>query len=53
MLDTAKRAVIPLTAAVVSLLALLLSGKDRAWLCLLVVTLPIVATGLYDWLQKR
>jgi glutamate synthase domain-containing protein 2 len=53
MLDIAKRAVIPLTAAGASLLALLLSGRNQAWLWLLVVTLPIIAIGLYDWLQKR
>jgi len=53
MFDTAKRAIIPLSAVGVSLLALLLSVRNAHWLWTLVVTLPIVAIGVYDWLQDR
>ncbi|PVA10840.1 FMN-binding glutamate synthase family protein [Pelagivirga sediminicola] len=52
MLDTIKRAVIPVTALALSVLAIALAWINPAWLWLLVVTLPIVALGLYDRHQK-
>jgi glutamate synthase domain-containing protein 2 len=53
MIDTVKRAIIPLAALALSCIALLLSTRHSGWLWILVVTLPIVALGLYDWLQRR
>jgi len=47
MLDTLKRAIIPVAALLFSILAVI-SGYD--WL--LIVTLPLIAIGLYDWFQS-
>lgn len=51
--DTAKRAIVPLIAMAVSLIAVLLAIWKPNWLWLLVVTIPVMALGCYDWLQKR
>jgi len=53
MFDTAKRAILPLAAAAVSLVAVQLSRGNPAWLWTLLLTFPIVALGLYDWFQTR
>ncbi|WP_241559896.1 FMN-binding glutamate synthase family protein [Solirhodobacter olei] len=45
------RAIVPITAAVLSILALVF--LHSWWLLVLVLTLPIVALGLYDVLQRR
>src|SRR5690625_4492370 len=47
-----KRAIIPLTAAAVSLLAALLARRNLHWLWVLVVSLPMLLLGIFDWLQK-
>lgn len=48
-----KRAVLPLTALVVATFALLVA-RDSGWLLpILIVCLPIVALGLYDWFQSK
>lgn len=52
MLDTIKRAVIPITAFALSILAIALAFVHPAWLLLLIATLPIVALGIYDRHQK-
>ncbi|MFD0859267.1 FMN-binding glutamate synthase family protein [Roseovarius aquimarinus] len=52
MLDTLKRAIVPVTALVLSILAIALSAFSAAWLILLVFTLPVVALGIYDWQQR-
>ncbi|WP_113912106.1 FMN-binding glutamate synthase family protein [Roseovarius dicentrarchi] len=52
MLDTIKRAVIPIAALALSILAVALSFIHPAWLFVLVVTLPVVLLGLYDRHQK-
>jgi len=52
MLGTLKRALIPVTAFVVTLLAIGLSWRNANWLWLLVITLPLILLGLFDWLQR-
>ncbi|WP_281967279.1 FMN-binding glutamate synthase family protein [Roseovarius nanhaiticus] len=52
MLDTLKRAIVPITALALSGLAVALAFINVAWLWLLILTLPIVALGIYDHNQK-
>lgn len=53
MMDTVKRAIIPLMAALVSgLIVLLALIHHPAWLWFLVLTVPVILLGLYDWRQK-
>ncbi len=52
MLDALKRAIIPVTALVVALLALALALLNAKWLWLLAVAVPLVLLGIYDWQQK-
>ncbi len=53
MLDTLKRAIIPVTALLLSVLAVALAvWVHPGWLWLLIFTLPVVALGLYDRQQK-
>ncbi|HEY9040535.1 MAG TPA: glutamate synthase-related protein [Roseovarius sp.] len=52
MFDTLKRAIIPLTAFALSILAIGLAFVHPAWLLMLLATLPIVALGIYDRNQK-
>ncbi|TMV78438.1 FMN-binding glutamate synthase family protein [Thioclava sp. BHET1] len=52
MLDTIKRAIIPVVAALFSVVLLLFALSDPLWLWGLIVTLPIFALGLYDWMQR-
>ncbi|MEX1234303.1 MAG: FMN-binding glutamate synthase family protein [Roseovarius sp.] len=52
MLDTIKRAIIPVTAFALSLLVIAMGFVNTAWLWVLIVTLPIVALGIYDRTQK-
>lgn len=47
MLDTLKRAIIPVAALLFSILAVI---SGYYWL--LIVTLPLIAIGLYDWFQS-
>ena len=48
-----KRAIIPATALVASLVFAALSFVHLAWLTGLLITLPLVALGVYDMLQTR
>ena len=50
--DMLKRASVLLTALVFSALAVALAGASIWWLLVLVITLPIVALGLYDLFQR-
>src|SRR5690625_7971642 len=52
MYSFVKRAIIPLTAAAVSLLAALLARRNPHWLWVLAVSLPVLLLGIFDWLQK-
>lgn len=52
MLDTIKRAIIPVTAFALSILAISLAFIDARWLLILIATLPVVALGIYDRNQK-
>lgn len=52
MLDTLKRAIIPVSALVFTLLIIGLGLTDPRWLWLLLLTAPPVLLGLYDWRQK-
>lgn len=53
MMDTIKRAIIPLTAAILSIVAALLALLYQpAWLWLLVLTIPVILLGLHDWSQQ-
>lgn len=47
-----KRAIIPLIAAGVSLVAILLAWRNARWLWVFAVTLPVLALAAFDWLQK-
>ncbi len=54
MLNTIKRAIIPVTAIALSgVLFLLALVDDIRWLWPLLLTVPLVALGLYDWMQTR
>ncbi|WP_226782805.1 FMN-binding glutamate synthase family protein [Oceaniglobus trochenteri] len=52
MTDLLKRAVVPVAAIAVSLLALIFAFHDRSWLWVLVFSLPVVALGIYDFAQR-
>lgn len=52
MLNLLRRSVIPLAALIVSFVVLAVSLRHPAWLWLLVVTLPLVALGIYDFWQR-
>ena len=51
-MDLLKRAIIPLIAVVVVVLAILLAFADPAWLWLLVIAVPVLALGIYDFTQR-
>ncbi|ADE13314.1 ferredoxin-dependent glutamate synthase [Nitrosococcus halophilus Nc 4] len=51
--DVLKRAIVPITAGVLSVICLLLTMVSPWWLLGLAVTLPLVALGIYDWTQQR
>lgn len=54
MLDTVKRSIVPVAAALLSIaLALLGSLLSPTWYWPLIVTVPIVALGIYDWTQRK
>lgn len=53
MLSLLQRAIIPLLAFILSILALVLSFHHIWWLFLLVLTAPLCLIGLYDWNQKQ
>ena len=53
MLDTIKRAILPFAALAITVPALLLAlTHSPHWLWLLVLTVPVLALGLYDWFQR-
>ncbi|MFX0546106.1 FMN-binding glutamate synthase family protein [Roseovarius sp. S1116L3] len=52
MLDTIKRAIIPVTALGLSVLAIGLAFINAAWLLVLIFTVPVVVLGVYDRFQK-
>jgi glutamate synthase domain-containing protein 2 len=52
MLDTLKRAMIPVAALVISVLAIAASFLHPLWLLLLILTVPVMLLGLYDWRQR-
>ncbi|MGV8995806.1 MAG: FMN-binding glutamate synthase family protein [Parvibaculaceae bacterium] len=53
MLNTIQRAIVPLVALVVSLVVIALAlAHSLHWLWILLLTIPVVALGLYDWEQK-
>lgn len=52
MLDTIRRAMIPVIAFALSILAIGLAFVHPAWLLLLLITVPVVILGLYDRNQK-
>ncbi|MBI1261914.1 MAG: FMN-binding glutamate synthase family protein [Rhizobiales bacterium] len=52
MPDAAKRAIIPVGALVVTLLVSILAiAHSTQWLWVLLLTIPVMALGLYDWNQ--
>lgn len=54
MLDVLKRTIIPVAALLLSLVfAALGFVRSTGWLWPLIVTVPIVALGLYDWTQRK
>lgn len=54
MLDELKRAIVPVVALLLSILFIVLGGVFSAnWLWPLIVTLPVVALGIYDWNQRN
>ncbi|WP_324752596.1 FMN-binding glutamate synthase family protein [Roseovarius sp. Pro17] len=52
MLDTIKRAIIPVTALALTILAIGLATFDARWLLALILTVPVVLLGVYDRHQK-
>ncbi|QYX56000.1 FMN-binding glutamate synthase family protein [Roseovarius sp. SCSIO 43702] len=52
MLDLLKRFVIPITAAILAIAALVLSRIDTSWLWLLVIAVPVVVLGIFDFMQR-
>ncbi|MFX0543621.1 FMN-binding glutamate synthase family protein [Roseovarius sp. S4756] len=52
MLDTINRAIIPVTALALSILAIGLAFINAGWLLVLIFTVPVVVLGVYDRNQK-
>lgn len=52
MLDTLKRAIIPVSALAITLVVISLGLTDPHWFWPLLLTVPVVLLGLYDWQQK-
>ncbi len=50
--DTLKRTIVPVTALILTIVALILTFISLWWLLILLVTLPVLAFGIYDWTQK-
>lgn len=48
-----KRAILPIAAVVLSLIALILAYWSLWWLLIWIVTLPTIAVGIYDYNQTR
>ncbi len=54
MLDTLKRIIVPVAALLLSILFAVLAWLfNPDWCWPLIVTLPVVALGLYDWTQRK
>ncbi|AXC49228.1 hypothetical protein DRW48_05610 [Paracoccus suum] len=51
-MDLLKRASIPVAALAISLLAILLARVHSAWLWLLVICVPLMALGIYDFAKR-
>ncbi len=52
MLDRLKRAIIPILALAVTFVAIALGWTNANWFWLLLISLPPLLLGLYDWRQK-
>jgi len=50
--DTLKRTIVPATALILTIVALILTFISPWWLLVLLVTLSVLAFGIYDWTQK-
>lgn len=54
MLDVLKRAVVPVVALLLSVVFAILGWRvGSGWFWLLLVTVPILALGIYDWTQRQ
>src|SRR5690554_5386090 len=51
-MDLLKRAIIPIAALIITLIAVGSAFFDPRWLWVLIVSLPVVALGLFDYFQR-
>ncbi|TAL76516.1 MAG: FMN-binding glutamate synthase family protein [Burkholderiaceae bacterium] len=51
MLNVLKRTIVPVVAFIVTLSALWAGTRQHAWWWLVLVSLPILVLGVYDWFQ--